>query len=81
MESEISYLESVLNPILSVPEDMKVTKTTDERGVLLSLHVNRSDMGRVIGLQGKTASALRTLMRVFGAMNDKKISLKIEEPE
>ena len=50
-------------------------------GVLLTLKVNPTDMGNVIGRQGSTARAFRTLLRVIGAKNHARVNFKIEEPE
>jgi len=50
-------------------------------GVLLSLRVNPEDMGQIIGRQGSTARAMRTILRVIGVKNNARINLKIEEPE
>lgn len=63
------------------PDDVKVNRKIDEMGVLISLDVNQEDMGMVIGREGSTAKALRTLLRVIGARNNARVNLKINEPE
>lgn len=50
-------------------------------GVLLSIHVNSLDAGRVIGRGGNTAKAIRTLMRVIGMREDARVSIKILDPK
>ena len=60
---------------------MKSTRTVDERGVLITLDVNPSDMGYVIGRRGMTAQAIRSLLKVVGAKNNARVNLKINEPE
>jgi uncharacterized protein len=50
-------------------------------GVLLSLKVNPKDMGLVVGRQGSTAKAIRSLLRIVGVRNNARVNLKIEEPE
>jgi predicted RNA-binding protein Jag len=45
------------------------------------LDVDPKDMGIVIGREGQTAKALRTLLRVIGAKNNARVNLKINEPE
>jgi len=50
-------------------------------GVLLTLKVNKEDMGQIIGKSGQTAKALRTLLRVMGSKNNARVNLKIVEPE
>ncbi|MBU1289868.1 KH domain-containing protein [Patescibacteria group bacterium] len=75
------FLEFVIKSIVSHPEDVSVTRTVDEMGVLLNLRVHREDMGQVIGRQGATAKAIRSILRVIGLKNNARINLKIEEPE
>ncbi len=75
------FLEFIAKAIVNHPEDVKSTRTVDERGVLLTLDVNQSDIGYVIGRRGQTVRALRTLLRVVGAKNSASVNLKINEPE
>ncbi len=63
------------------PEAVKVDRKIDEMGVLITLDVDPKDMGMVIGREGMTAKALRTLLRVIGARNNARVNLKINEPE
>ncbi len=81
MESDQAFLEYVVKALVDKPEDVKITRTVDEMGVLLTLSVNRDDMGKVIGRSGATAKAIRTVLRVVGMKNDARVNLKIEEPE
>jgi len=78
---EEQYLEAVVKPLVSFPDDVKVDRTQDERGVLLTLHLNAQDMGKIIGRAGETAKAIRYLVRCFGAMNKSHVSMKIYEPD
>ncbi|MCK5460221.1 KH domain-containing protein, partial [Candidatus Parcubacteria bacterium] len=43
--------------------------------------IHKDDMGYIIGRQGNTAKAIRTLLKVIGAKNNSRINFKIEEPE
>ena len=76
-----AFLEYVIKAIVGKPEAVKVERTVDERGVLLTLDVDVSDIGYVIGRQGQTARAVRTLLRIVGAKNNARVNLKINEPE
>jgi predicted RNA-binding protein YlqC (UPF0109 family) len=67
--------------IVGHPDDVRTERTIDERGVLITLHINQEDMGYVIGRQGQTARALRTLLKIVGAKNNARVNLKIFEPE
>ena len=71
------FIEFVVKTLVNNPDDVKVTRTIDERGVLLSLTVAPEDVGRVIGKRGATAQAIRTLLRVLGTKNGARYNLKI----
>lgn len=75
------FLEYVVKSIVDHPDDVRVDRKVDEMGVLLSLRVNPQDMGQVVGRQGSTAKAIRTLLRIVGIKNHARVNLKIEEPE
>jgi len=75
------FLQFVVEHIVDYPDDVQVTRTVDEMGVLMTLDVHEDDMGKVIGRNGNTAKALRTLLRTVGMKNDARVNLKIREPE
>ena len=75
------FVEYVARAIVNHPADVKTERTVDERGVLITLHINAEDMGYVIGREGQTARAMRTLLRIVGAKNNARVNLKIYEPE
>ncbi len=81
MEQDQAFLELIIKAIVNNPDDVKSERTVDERGVLLVLDINPSDMGYVIGRQGQTARAVRTLLKIVGAKNNARVNLKINEPE
>ena len=81
MEKDQQFLEYVVKALVDNPNDVKINRTVDEMGVLLTLSVNKDDMGKVIGRSGATAKAIRTVLRVVGMKNDARVNLKIEEPE
>jgi len=80
MEQDIKFLDFVVKALVEKPEDVKITRTVDEMGVLMSLDVNKDDMGKIIGREGNTAKAIRTLLRVVGMKNNARVNLKINEP-
>lgn len=75
------FVDYVVKSIVSSPDDVSVSRNVDEMGVLLTLKVNPADMGNVIGREGSTARAIRTLLRVIGAKHHARVNFKIEEPE
>jgi hypothetical protein len=76
-----AFVEYVVKSLVDYPDDVVVERTVDEMGVLLTLKVNPKDLGQVIGRQGQTARALRTLTKIVGAKNKARVNLKIVEPE
>ena len=75
------FLEYVVKALVDNPNDVKLDRTVDEMGVLISLTVNPADMGKIIGRMGNTAKAIRTLLRIIGMKNNARVNLKINEPE
>ncbi|MDO8265196.1 MAG: KH domain-containing protein [Candidatus Parcubacteria bacterium] len=75
------FLEYVVKSLTDYPDDVKVERKVDEMGVLLSLKVHPEDMGQIVGREGSTARAIRTLVRIIGLKNHARVNLKIEEPE
>ena len=81
METDQAFLEYVVKGLVDNPDDVKINRTVDEMGVLLSLEVHPDDMGKIIGRSGATAKAIRTLLRVVGMKSEARVNLKIVEPE
>ena len=81
MESDVVFLEYVVKSLVDNPNDVKLNRAVDEMGVLITLDVNSADMGKIIGRDGNTAKAIRTLLRVVGMKNNARVNLKINEPE
>jgi predicted RNA-binding protein YlqC (UPF0109 family) len=81
MEKDQEFLEMVVKSLVDNPNDVKIKRTVDEMGVLMNLDVNPADMGKIIGREGNTAKAIRTLLRVVGMKNNARVNLKINEPE
>ena len=80
-DNDKKFLEYVVKELVDHPEAVKIDRTVDEMGVLLTLDVHPEDMGKIIGRQGNTAKAIRTLLRVVGMKNNARVNLKINEPE
>lgn len=81
MEQDTQFLEFVVKALVDNPGDVKIKRTVDEMGVLMTLDLNPADMGKIIGREGNTAKAIRTLLRVVGMKNNARVNLKINEPE
>ena len=78
MKDLIEYIARSL-----VEDPTQVTVTEEERGtnVNLGLQVAQSDMGRVIGKQGRVANAMRILLRVAAARAGKRANLDVIDPK
>jgi predicted RNA-binding protein YlqC (UPF0109 family) len=70
-------LEYIIKSIVAEPDAVKITEENSEEGLLIKLEVAPDDKGRVIGRQGRVAQALRTLLRVKAAKEDKRVRLEI----
>jgi predicted RNA-binding protein YlqC (UPF0109 family) len=81
VSTDQEFLEYLVKSLVDHPDDVKVDRKVDEMGVLLSLRVNPLDMGQVVGRQGSTAMAIRSLLKIVGVKNNARVNLKIEEPE
>ena len=81
MEKDQTFVEMIVKAIVNHPDDVKTDRTIDERGVLITLHINPEDMGYVIGRSGQTARSIRTLLKIVGAKENARVNLKIHEPE
>ena len=79
--SDKDFLEFLVKAIVDHPDDVVIDRRVDEMGVLLTLKVNAQDMGQVVGHQGATAKAIRSLLRIVGIKSNARVNLKIEEPE
>ena len=80
-EADKIFLDYVVKALVEFPQDIKIDRTVDEMGVLITLSVNPADMGKIIGRMGNTAKAIRTLLRIIGMKNNARVNLKINEPE
>ena len=80
MEQDVKFLDFVVKALVENPNDVKIVRSVDEMGVLMTLDVNQADMGKIIGREGNTAKAIRTLLRVVGMKNNARVNLKINEP-
>lgn len=80
MERDQEFLEYAVKALVDNPDAVKSERVIDQMGVLLTLTVAPEDMGKIIGKSGKTAEALRILLRVVGMKHNARVNLKINEP-
>ncbi|RDU38555.1 MULTISPECIES: KH domain-containing protein [Neobacillus] len=72
-------IETIVKPLVDFPEDVRVNVMEEDQRVTYHLSVNKSDMGKVIGKQGRVAKAIRTVVYAAGASEQKKLFLEIGE--
>jgi predicted RNA-binding protein YlqC (UPF0109 family) len=81
LQKDQEFVEYIVKALVNHAEDVRTERTVDDRGVLITLHINQEDMGYIIGRQGQTARALRILLKTVGAKENARVNLKIYEPE
>lgn len=69
----------IARSLVDNPDDVKVTRSDEESNVTIELAVAPDDLGKVIGKQGRTARALRSILAATAAKEDKRSRLEIVE--
>ena len=70
-------VEVMAKSLVDFPDEVAVTEKEDETGTILELHVAQSDMGKVIGKQGRIAKAIRAVVKAAASKEDKKVIVEI----
>ena len=70
-------LEAVAKALVDYPEEVAVNEVEGENSIILELTVSKSDMGKVIGKQGRIANAIRTLIKAAAVKENKKVTVEI----
>ncbi len=70
-------VEVIAKSLVDYPEEVRVQETTSEDMIVYELSVSASDMGKIIGKQGKTVKALRTVVNAAAVKENKKVSIEI----
>lgn len=72
-------IETIVKPIVDFPDEVHVDVVENTSSITYQLSVNKADMGKVIGKQGRVAKAIRTVVYAAGSSQQKKIFLEIGE--
>ncbi|MCH1623808.1 KH domain-containing protein [Ferdinandcohnia quinoae] len=72
-------IKTIVQPLVDHPEDVVIDETSDDRNMTYLLTVNKEDMGKVIGKQGRVIKAIRTVVYAAGTGHNKRIHLEINE--
>ena len=70
-------LEAIAKALVENPDDVSVKEVSDGQSVVLELRVNKNDMGKVIGKQGRIAKAIRTVVKAAASRENKHVSVEI----
>ena len=66
-------VEVIAKSLVDYPEEVVVTETENDKTIVVELHVASSDMGKVIGKQGRIAKAIRSVVKAAASKSDKKV--------
>lgn len=72
-------VEIVAKALVEFPDQIEVTEASTEKTIHLRLTVAPSDMGKVIGKQGKTANAIRTIVKAAAVKDGRKVILDVDQ--
>ncbi|MDE6903614.1 MAG: KH domain-containing protein [Lachnospiraceae bacterium] len=70
-------VEVIAKALVDHPEEVVVSETETDRTITLELRVAQSDMGKVIGKQGRIAKAIRSVVKAAASKEDKKVIVDI----
>ena len=73
------FIEFIAKNLVDDPNSVRVDENTEDNKVVLKLHVAKTDLGKVIGKQGKTAKSMRVLLTAVAAKHNKSGQLEIDE--
>ena len=69
-------LELIVKNLVSNPDSVQITENTTDYSIQLKVKVDKADMGKVIGKQGRIAKASRTVMKSIGVTEKKKVDIE-----
>jgi predicted RNA-binding protein YlqC (UPF0109 family) len=72
-------VEEITKALVDIPDEVRVREVQGEQATVLELHVAASDLGKVIGKQGRTARSIRTLLGAAGMKLNRRFTLEILE--
>ena len=69
-------LEAIITSLVNEPSEVSINQIDGEKSIVFEVKVANSDMGKVIGREGRIAKAIRTIMKALAAKEGKKISVE-----
>lgn len=77
----LELVENIIKAIVNYPEDVTVVRTTDDRGILLTVKANQADIGLIVGREGKNINAVRWIAKICGNKYKENVSVKVYDPQ
>ncbi|MGG7163679.1 KH domain-containing protein [Clostridium ihumii] len=74
-----TLLEVIAKSLVDNPESVEINEVCSEHSIILELKVDKSDMGKVIGKQGRIAKAIRTVVKAAAIKENKRVVVEIIE--
>lgn len=71
-------VETIAKSLVDHPEEVVVTEKADGKNIEVNLHVAQSDMGKVIGKQGRIAKAIRLVVKAAAVKDDLQVDVNID---
>ena len=69
-------LEAIITSLVNEPSEVSINQVDGDKSIVFEVKVANSDMGKVIGREGRIAKAIRTIMKALAAKEGKKISVE-----
>jgi predicted RNA-binding protein YlqC (UPF0109 family) len=69
-------LETIITSLVNEPSEVSINQVDGEKSIVFEVKVANSDMGKVIGREGRIAKAIRTIMKALAAKEGKKVSVE-----
>ena len=70
-------VEVIAKSLVDYPDEVQVTETENDKAVVLELKVAQSDMGKVIGKQGRIAKAIRSVVKAASSKDNTRVDVEI----
>ncbi len=70
-------IEFIVKNLVNHPDEVEISRTDDKNFVSIKINVNKDDLGKVIGKNGKIATAIRTLAKALARHENKHVNVKI----
>ena len=71
-------VELIVKKLVNHPDDVEITETENDTNVEILVKIDPDDMGKVIGKNGRTATAIRTVTRTCAKKSNKRVDVKFD---